>query len=345
MRRPWSRRAFTLIELLCCTSGSQPDAVTPEGAGQPSRAGRSQAESLTYRNAFTLIELLVVIAIVAVLIGLLLPAVQKVREAAARIRCANHLKQIGLALHNHHDTLEVLPDGGERFWLNRSWAGSGPVVTPNQNWGWLYQLLPYLEQDALWRHPDQNLIAGTYVSLFTCPARPNPRQIVVRIMTDYAGNAGTDATEYSAWANLGNGRDGVIVRRPTGGWDRSGPVRLVSITDGTSNTLAAGEKLLYAPLIGQVQANDDGGWVEGWDWDTVRWGRYQPRRDWYEPDPPITYEERVGLFGSFGSAHPSGFNGLLCDGSVRHVRYSISLTTFQRLCSRNDGEVVDPTDL
>ncbi len=291
---------------------------------------------------FTLMELLVVIAIIGTVLGLLLPAVQRVREAAARMQCQNNLKQIGLAFHMHDDVYRLLPDGGEHWdpvSFPRRWSGATPAIAPNQNWGWAYQLLPFIEQNDLWRHLDDSLVRAATLKLYFCPSRRGPMQLVVAPygycgMIDYAGNAGT-STDEPLGLMPGNGRNGTVVQRPNGSRLRSGPVHLpASIPDGLSNTLLVGEKYMKLGGIGTNQFDDDQGYTAGWDVDVIRWGIDAPTPD------------RIGVYTPqrFGSRHIGSFNGLLADGSVRPISYGIdssngpgAIGAWQRLCIRDDG--------
>ncbi|MGH7222415.1 MAG: DUF1559 domain-containing protein, partial [Gemmataceae bacterium] len=121
------------------------------------------------RSAFTLIELLVVIAIIAVLIGLLLPAVQMAREAAARSQCQNNLKQIGLALHMHHDTYQFFPSGGSANAMIPNTIAGSPAIGPAQQCSWLYQILPYVEQQAVWYNSPT--APRSAIKTYFCPSR------------------------------------------------------------------------------------------------------------------------------------------------------------------------------
>jgi prepilin-type N-terminal cleavage/methylation domain-containing protein/prepilin-type processing-associated H-X9-DG protein len=297
------------------------------------------------RRGFTLIELLVVIAIIGILIALLLPAVQKVREAANRAQCANNLKQIGTAFHNHHDTYNFFPDGGELWSSSRTFAAGGlPQTAPNQYWGWAYQILPFMEQDPLWRNPDNALVEETPISSYFCRSRRAPMVISGRAMLDYAGNGATDETkdpgDTGDWG-WGNGKNGTVVRRPNQTPTRTLSIRIETITDGTSNTLLAGEKCMRSDLIGHSQPDDDQGYTAGWDRDEIRWAVEAPAPD--HIGAASEYDHR------FGSAHPGGFNGVFCDGSVRFIPYTIQsrfdpsdpnpndLGVWQRICIRDDG--------
>jgi prepilin-type N-terminal cleavage/methylation domain-containing protein len=290
------------------------------------------------RAAFTLIELLVVIAILAVLLMLMLPAVQRVREAANRVVCANNPRQIGVAFHNHNFTHHKFPDSGGGWWLGRSKSALGtPLTGPQQDWGWAYQILPYIDQDTVWSNPNDEVVAGAAVKLYFCPSRRRPVALPgiqsglpdsLRGAIDYAGNGGTGPYVFPdgyPWLD----QNGLVI--PRVGPDRIG---LTNIPDGASNTLLVGERNFNLARKGQSwQWDENNGYIDGWDWDTIRWGYEVPARDRRDGS---YYDRR------FGSSHAVGVQFVLADGSVRRLSYNISLTTFQRLCNRKDGLPIGP---
>jgi hypothetical protein len=287
----------------------------------------------------------------------LLPAINAAREAGRRAQCNNNLKQIGLACLSHESELGILPDGGEHYWLTRRMIGGAPAMAGAQNWGVFYQILPWLEYKSVWNMPVDSQVYSRTIPTYSCPSRRAPQAFMVedygtgsqeiRAMSDYAGNGGASTTGNEGWANLGNGLDGTIVRNPRGGANRSQPVAMKLITDGLSKTILVGEKALNRARLGSPQPDDDGGWVEGWDFDTIRWGYFPPVQDWYDISPQ-TEEGYNGTFvpyhGAFGSAHAAVFNTVFVDGAVHPISYEISLNVFSSLSSRNDGQVIKQSD-
>jgi prepilin-type N-terminal cleavage/methylation domain-containing protein len=177
------------------------------------------------REAFSLIELLVVISIIATLIGLLLPAVQKAREAANRTTSQNNLKQIALAAKNFHSTFLAFPTNG-----TVPPVAVSPATSAQQNV--FYQILPYMEQNALWQTPTKGTAATAanpvIIKILCDPGRPRPGHIAGKSTTDYAFNA--------------------FVARVNTGTSESGGLPSTSIIDGTSNTILCGQKSLHPSL-------------------------------------------------------------------------------------------------
>jgi prepilin-type N-terminal cleavage/methylation domain-containing protein/prepilin-type processing-associated H-X9-DG protein len=295
------------------------------------------------RRAFTLIELLVVLAIISVLIGLLLPAVQRVREAANRVQCANNLKQIGLGCHQYHDVQQSFPSG----YLA---TAAYPDTTPG--WGWGALLLPYLEQDNLYRQidfrqPVQNSAAiQTILKVYQCPSDippASPFQIVdaslapvaLAAPSSYAATVGDDSSE--ADAETGNGV-----------FYRNSRVRVADIRDGTSQTVLLGDRAWEqtmgiwagAPNGAIVQAGPRNPWPNATATAPVL---VLAHNNWVN----ITTDADGGL-DDFSSAHPGVVNLLFADGSVHFIR-SITADGAQRrafwaLGTRADGDSVQGLD-
>lgn len=287
-------------------------------------------------RGFTLVELLVVIAIIGVLVALLLPAVQSAREAARRMQCTNNLKQFGLAFHNHHDTYGFFPSGGEGWTYAPDYSGNGaPEIAPRQRAGWGFQVLTYIEQQAIWSgsgQPDvaarQRQAIGAALPVFHCPSRRLAKALPP--VDSWYGPSGNYPHAQTDYAGSNGEQTGVIV--PTRGdqtWGDAGSISFANINDGTSNTLLIGEKRLNIASLNVYQGDDNEGYTSGWDHDVIRNTGVVPLPDRRTGDG----EQR------FGSSHPSGMNILLSDGSVRFLNYTVDATTFLRLGQRNDGQV------
>jgi type II secretory pathway pseudopilin PulG len=291
------------------------------------------------RPALTLVELLVVIAIITVLIGLLLPAVMQVREAASRVQCANHLKQIGLALLQHHDAFGVLPSNGG--WDGRetiptasdgtptvpytidkesgdriNWGVGRPDVSPQEQTGcWAYAILPFVEEEAAYRGQ-----AWTHaLPLYVCPSR-RAAEAVVPVHEDAYGvywGAGW------AWGKSDYAANRLVIG------ERGQCLPLAALTDGESHTVLVGEKAV------DPRVNTPGTWYHdepfftGGSGGTARQGGRL-----FRDAPGIPYKD------NWGSRHPAGPQFVFADGSVRPLPYATPPDVVHALLTPDGGEVV-----
>jgi prepilin-type N-terminal cleavage/methylation domain-containing protein len=315
--------------------------------------------------AFTIVELLVTIAIISILIGLLLPAVQSAREASRQAVCRNNLKQIGLAVQLHVQSFGAFPNGGMRsegagsLVERRTMVGGSPAIYDSQDWTWSYQILPYLEQLALWNHPDDNLVAATPIGGYFCPTRRpptvlkggywGPRPVVdSRAQIDYAANAGTirstTTVEQAHIGIYGPGIDGVVCIR-------SVATRVPAhVTDGLSNTILVGEKRMNRTYCTtDEQPDDKDGYVGPFQDDVVRFGGAGTPFGDLVPAPdvsgaPFDWDSLRPNIYQFGGSHTSGANFVACDGAVKMLAFTIDPQTFSRLCAIKDQQPVSFAD-
>lgn len=310
---------------------------------------------MSRRKAFTLVELLVVIAIIAMLVTLLLPAVQSAREAARMNTCKNHLKQLGLAVLNHESAHGHLPAGGWRYdWTadpDRGFAEDQPGT-------WTFNILPFIEEASLWSLASdgesdtisrpQRQKAGELqevaLEVFHCPSRreaiaypqdgswANASSVKVMAKGGYAacgGDAWQSGNDPKMKGNWTPGKDvghGIISQAST--------VGLRQITDGTSKTYLIGEKFAE-PSLYRLPARSEhhGHW--GYDWGNIRLAARR-QLPWRDRDLGTPGGSDAGNH-HFGGPHQAGFQTVLCDGSVHMISFSIDGLAHQSMGVRDDG--------
>jgi len=327
------------------------------------------------RRGFTLIELLVVIAIIAILIGLLLPAVQKAREAANRMSCTNNLKQLGLASHNYHDTYGRFMPGVNVDPTTFPKPQPGvpaipPMPAPGLSFSMLEAVLPFIEQDNIYKQLNLTIVApstkatNSQYNPGNCDAPGTPGSTVIKtyICPSDVFTQGqqiqyvTGGKTYYLGGNSYGGCAG-IVSFWSDSMDQKGiffpnsQIKIADIIDGTSNTLMFGERFHKDDNFDAVYApkGTPFGRYTGW-----AWANYLPGFDylfgscvpinWQFPpvasDPGFVYEDQKMC--SFSSGHVGGANFCMGDGSVRFISQTVDLATvLQPLCTRAGGEVIN----
>lgn len=332
-------------------------------------------------RGFTLVELLVVIAIIGVLIALLLPAVQAAREAARRVTCTNQMRQLGLAIHNHHDSLGFLPTGGRgwdrfpTFTVNYDETGGSPMTGSKQEAGYLYQILPYLEQTAVWEgdgvgtaQARGNHIAEAVIASFYCPSRRSAtptsqgyRQTYykgVSVGTGGTGNHLIGKSDYTACCQ--DSRPGYLKTLFPSDYPDDNALNAVGFnnvsygygfakqTDYYNTGGPAGIALLtFASIsdgtsvslfLGEKRMPSVGVPTSNYSNDDNGWHCGWDNDTVSKADrQPGPDANTIPDYSAFGSSHPTGFNSLFGDGSVVPISYGIDVVTLVRMGYVSDG--------
>ncbi|MHC5543429.1 DUF1559 family PulG-like putative transporter [Singulisphaera rosea] len=320
------------------------------------------------RRGFTLIELLVVIAIIAVLIALLLPAVQAAREAARRIQCTNNLKQIGLAMHNYHDSNNSFP-----------WCGLSiisPTATSTIQWSPHTRFLPYIEQKSLfdsvnfsfvWSDPQNSTVTTTNVNAFVCPSDPRQKIPVSNWAgTSYRGSQGNSLVY--GYNDSDPSKVNTTMPPPNGIYFSNMLVRIGDITDGTTNTAAFSEHCLgdfdnnivtelgdtFWPQTYPATSDEAVSQCQAIDSKNLTFQRVSnvggPWTQFYHSVSSYSHTGRVNarscmfpplrIMTNANSLHPGGVNMCMADGSVRFAKSTTDITVWRALGSRNGGEII-----
>jgi prepilin-type N-terminal cleavage/methylation domain-containing protein/prepilin-type processing-associated H-X9-DG protein len=337
-------------------------------AGGRDNRRRTPRPSRRAPAGFTLVELLVVIAIIGILIALLLPAIQAAREAARRMECQNHLKQISLAVITYTDSQKKYPSGGYGYmWAPHPDRGLGT----SQPGSWIYSVLPFMEMKSLTKYgagvgasvdnkqlQDGNvMLLQTPIGILHCPTRRQPKiyptpgsgflkQPILcgplngSARVDYGGNGGemqigigtgpSSISTISTYTWVSDNAD--TLARFSGIFLVHLQLKLTDVVDGTSKTYLVGEQYLCPDLYNTGTAlGDDQGPYAGDDRDTITWAQ--------EANYLAPMRDRSGFddggFG-YGSAHATSFNVAMCDGSVHSIGYDISEKVHRQLCNRKD---------